>query len=236
VLRRADVVVHDALIDERVLALAPAHARRIDVGKRGGGRHTRQEDINRLLIEEAACGGTVVRLKGGDPFVFGRGAEEVRALAQAGVRTRIIPGITSGLGGLASAGIPATIRGVASAVTLVTGHGAGADPLEGVDWRALACSRATLVVYMGTRTIARVAGELMAGGLPPETSAAVIERATWPDERVVVTTLRDIAETALHAEIAAPALFVIGNVVDAGVRSNGRKNGQRHTHLQGSTR
>jgi uroporphyrin-III C-methyltransferase len=212
VLRRADVVVHDALIDRRVLKLARS-ARLIDVGKRGFGRRTEQEEINALLIEQAAQASTVVRLKGGDPFVFGRGAEEARALTAAGVRVRIVPGITSGLGGLAAAGIPATTRGVSGAVTLVTGHGTGCDPLADVDWQALARVGGTIVIYMAVRTIDQIAERLLAAGLPRGTPAAVLENATWPDERVLEGTLGNIAELAQREEVAAPALFVIGGVV-----------------------
>ena len=209
-LGQADAVVHDALIDARVLELASG-AELIHMGKRGGRPSPAQEAINERLVALARAGRRVVRLKGGDPFVFGRGGEEALALALAGIPFRILPGLTSALGALAAAGIPATMRGVNHAVTLATGHAVGTP--DDLDWAALAATGQPIVVYMGMRNIAPIAAALMAGGMPAGTPAAVIASATTGAERVVVATLATIAAEARRQAIAAPALIVVGHVV-----------------------
>jgi uroporphyrin-III C-methyltransferase len=208
---QADVLVHDALVDPRVLALARNDAQVYFAGKRGGKPSMAQADISGLLIDLARRGLRVLRLKGGDPFVFGRGGEEILALAAAGIPFRVVPGVTSGLGALASAGIPATMRGINQAVILVTGHGALDE--DGVDWASLARTRQPIVLYMGLRNLESIADQLMRGGLAGETAAAVIASATLAEERVLVSSLERIAGDALAANLAAPAIVVIGQVV-----------------------
>jgi uroporphyrin-III C-methyltransferase len=208
---QADVLVHDALVDPRILTLARSDAELRFAGKRGGRPSMAQADISAQLIELAQRGLRVLRLKGGDPFVFGRGGEEILALAAAGVPFRIIPGVTSGLGALASARIPATMRGINQAVILATGH--GAEDEDGVDWTALARTRQPIVLYMGLRNLESIANQLMRGGLAADTAAAVISSATLAEERVLVSSLECIAADAHAAQFAAPAIVVIGDVV-----------------------
>ncbi len=209
-LGQADALVYDALVDPAVIAAA-ATAERHFVGKRRGQPSTPQEAINRLLVALAREGKRVLRLKGGDPTLFGRGGEEALALAGAAVPFRILPGVTSAFGALASARIPATHRGVSKALILATGHAAGgADDL---DWAALARTGQPIVVYMGLAGIATITAALIAGGLTPESPAAVIASATTANERVVTGTLGTIAEATREAGIAAPALIVVGGIV-----------------------
>ena len=209
VLARADVVVFDRLSVEALLDLAPAHAERISVGKAPGKVTMPQEDINALLVERGKSGDTVVRLKGGDPFVFARGGEEAAALVDAGVSFEIVPGITSALAVPAYAGIPVTLRHSSTSFTVVTGH---EDPSVGdagtVDWRAVAQVGGTIVILMGVARIAAIARELMAGGRSPDTPAAAVHWGTRPEQRTVRATLGTIAE----AEPAAPSVIVIGEV------------------------
>lgn len=210
-IEQADIVVHDALVDARVLALARPGARRVHAGKRGGKPSPKQIDITRRLIAFARAGKRVLRLKGGDPFTFGRGSEEALALAAAGIPFRVIPGITSGLGGLAYAGIPATDRNLAQAFTFVTGHTAGGDIPDTVDWAALARGSATIVVYMGTKHLGKIAARLIAGGRSPDEPIAVVSRATLPDQSVIETTLARAGVDAARAQ--TPAIIAIGEVV-----------------------
>jgi uroporphyrinogen III methyltransferase/synthase len=215
-LRSCDDVVYDALVNEEILTaeLLGRDVQRHFVGKRGGGSSSaRQEEIDALLVGLARDGRRVVRLKGGDPFVFGRGGEEAQALARAGIAFEVVPGVSAGIAAPAYAGIPVTHRAVATAVTFVTGHEDPEKDATATDWRALARSGATLVLYMGVRTLPDVVRELLAGGRAPDTPAAVIERATYPSQRVVVSTLATIAERAHDAAIAAPAITVVGDVV-----------------------
>jgi uroporphyrin-III C-methyltransferase len=210
-LTQADVVVHDALVDARVLALARKGARLHFAGKRGGKPSIAQEDISDLLVELARRGQRVLRLKGGDPCVFGRGGEEILALAAAGVPFRIVPGVTAGLAALASAWIPATLRGVNQAIILATGH--DPDDSASMDWSALAHTRQPIILYMGLRNLEAVAAALMRAGLPGGTPAAVIASATLPQQRVLVSSLERIAAESQAADLAAPALVVIGDIV-----------------------
>lgn len=204
-LASAEVVVHDALVGEGVLALIPDSAERIDVGKRPG-RPTPQEMISALLVELGRQGKRVVRLKGGDPFVFGRGGEEAEALAEAGLPFDIVPGITSAVAAPAAAGIPVTHRGVSAAFTVVTGHRRAGEP--DVDWRSLAKVGGTIVVLMGVSQRATIASELTAGGLDPSTPVAAIESASTDDQVVGRWTLGELATADVHA----PAVIVIGAV------------------------
>lgn len=201
----AEVVVHDALVGDGVLALIPDSAERIDVGKRPG-RPTPQDMISALLVELGRQGKRVVRLKGGDPFVFGRGGEEAEALAAAGVPFEVVPGITSSVAAPAAAGIPVTHRGVSAAFTVVTGHRRAGEP--DVDWRSLAKVGGTIVILMGVSQRAVIAAELIAGGLDAATPVAAIECATTEEQVVGRWTLGELP----HASIHSPAVIVIGAV------------------------
>ncbi len=209
-LAQADAIVYDALVDPSILKAADGADLHF-VGKRGGKPSTPQDDITALLIALAGRGKRVLRLKGGDPYVFGRGGEEAMALARAGIPFRILPGVTSAFGALASAGIPATMRGLNKAIILATGHAAG-EP-EDLDWAALARTGQPIVVYMGLRRLGTIAAGLMAGGLAATTPAAVIAAATTEGETVLVSTLADIAREAAASGVASPALIVVGEIV-----------------------
>jgi len=212
VLSKADVVVYDRLASPELLAHVRPDAELIDVGKLPGGHATAQEEIHSILIEKARAGKTVVRLKGGDPFVFGRGGEEALALLGAGIPFEVVPGVTAGVAAPACAGIPVTHRGHASCVTFITGHEDAAKVESSIDWKALADSGATLVFYMGVRQLAQIAAKLMAAGLPGETPAACIERGTTPTQRIVRASLADIAEKTVRAGVQPPAITVVGEV------------------------
>ncbi len=212
-LRHADAVVYDALVDQRILDLVNPAAVREYAGKRGGKPSARQPDISNRLIELAGQGLRVLRLKGGDPFLFGRGAEEALALADAGVPFRVVPGVTSGVGGLAYAGIPATSRETNSAIAFVTGHDATGDVPDTVDWAALAKAVPVLVFYMALKHLDRIAEQLIAAGRPADEPAAVVSRAATPAQRVVVAPLAEIAAAARRENIEPPALVVVGQVV-----------------------
>jgi uroporphyrinogen III methyltransferase/synthase len=209
----ADVIIHDRLIPAEALAGARPDAELVYVGKRGGGESTGQEAIERLLVEHGRSGRTVVRLKGGDPFVFGRGGEEAEALRAAGIPFEVVPGVTAGVGAPAHAGIPVTHRELSSAVAFITGHEDPQKPEPALDWDALAGFPGTLVVYMGVRQLESITARLVASGRDPGQPAAVIERGTTPGQRVVTGTLVTIAAGAAEAGIAAPALAVFGEVV-----------------------
>jgi uroporphyrinogen III methyltransferase/synthase len=209
VLRRADVVVYDRLSVEALLDLAPATAERISVGKAPGKVTLPQDDINALLVARGRAGETVVRLKGGDPFVFARGGEEAAALAEAGVPFEVVPGISSAIAVPAYAGIPVTLRHSSTSFTVVTGH---EDPSVGddgtVDWRAVAQVGGTIVILMGVARIAKIAAELIAAGRSPDTPAAAVHWGTRPEQRTTRATLGTIADQAL----ASPSVIVIGDV------------------------
>jgi uroporphyrin-III C-methyltransferase len=194
-----------------VLAHCPRAVEVIPVGKRGGCESTSQAAIARLMIEHARRGAIVGRVKGGDPCVFGRGGEEMVALAEAGIRVELVSGVTAGVGVPAALGIPLTHRDLAHGVTLVTGctHDGGDEP----DWRALARGRTTLVVYMGLKHVAHIAAALIAAGLAPDTPAAAIEQGTLPGQRQVVTRLGRLAAEVAACAMRSPALLVIGEVV-----------------------
>jgi len=211
-LRAADVVVYDHLVSERLLDEVPAGAERIYVGKQAG-RHTlSQDEINALLVERARAGRTVVRLKGGDPFVFGRGGEEALALADAGIPFEVVPGVTAGVAAAAYAGIPVTHRGLASAVAFITGHETDGKDASALDWNSLALWKGTLVFYMGVANLASICENLMAHGLAANTPAAVVRWGTTPRQRVVAGTVQTLAERAREADFAPPAVIVIGEV------------------------
>lgn len=213
-LREADVVVYDALVNKAILELAAPAATLEFAGKRGGRPSASQADISERLVLHARDGKRVVRLKGGDPFIFGRGGDEGLALVRAGVPFRVVPGITAATGGLAYAGIPATHRDINSTVTFLTGHGAGGDLPGDTDWPSLARSSPVLVIYMGARFLGRIARELMAAGRPPDEPVAVISRATLPDQRVVVSTLARCQAEVAAAQLPSPTLIVVGKAVE----------------------
>jgi uroporphyrinogen III methyltransferase/synthase len=215
VLRRADVVVYDRLSQESLLDLAPAEAERIDVGKAPGHVRLDQDHINELLVDRGRTGRTVVRLKGGDPFVFARGGEEAAALAAAGVEFEVVPGITAAIAVPAYAGIPVTLRHSSTSFTVVTGHEDPAVGEEGtVDWRAVARVGGTIVILMGVARIAPIAAELMAGGLPPETPVTSVQWGTRPEQTTVRATLGTIGE----ADLGSPATIVVGEVAGYDLR------------------
>lgn len=211
-LRQADVVVHDALVNPEILDWAP-QAELIHAGKRGGKPSARQADISLRLVALAREGRRVLRLKGGDPFVFGRGAEEALALVQGGVPVRIIPGITAGIGGLGCAGIPATQREVNHSVTFVTGHDqSGAMPAS-LDWQAISRGAQVLVIYMGMKHVAQISAALIAAGRPADEPCAVVTSATRPEQRVLQTTLGAMARAIAAAGLEPPAILCVGRSV-----------------------
>ena len=201
----ADVIVYDRLIPATALDGARPDATLIYAGKEGGGPSMPQSEIDRLLASHGSSAATVVRLKGGDPFVFGRGGEEAEALRAAGIEFEVVPGVTAGVAAPAYAGIPVTHRDAASAVAFVTGHEDPTKPESALDWAALAAFPGTLVVYMGVRQLPAIASALIAGGRDAAEAAAVVERGTLPDQRVVTGTLQTIAAVAAEAGIRAPA-------------------------------
>jgi uroporphyrin-III C-methyltransferase len=210
VLSAADVLVHDGLVSDEILALAPLKARRISVAKRRSRHSYAQDEICRMLVAFAREGLNVVRLKGGDPFMFGRGGEELEACRAAGVACHVVPGVTAALAAGASAGAPLTHRGAAQAVTFVTGH-AKAGEAPDLDWPALARGNQTVVIYMGVATAAAIAGRLIGAGRAPSTPAVIVENASLPMERRIVTTLGGLAEAA--AGLEGPALLMVGEAM-----------------------
>ncbi len=210
-IRRAQVVVHDRLVSDAILALIPPSARVIDVGKRAASHPVPQERINDILVQLALTGAEVVRLKGGDPLLFGRGGEEAEALARHGIACEIVPGITSAQGVAAGLGVPLTHRALASGLRLVTGHCRADSPLD-FDWHGLAEPRTTLVVYMGLASIGDIARNLIAHGRAPETPVLAVMRATQPDQRHLVTTLARAVADVAAARLESPTIFVIGEV------------------------
>jgi uroporphyrin-III C-methyltransferase len=207
-LSQAEIVLHDSLVSEEILSLA-VKARLEPAGKRAGGKRTPQLRINQRLIELARQGARVLRLKGGDPLIFGRGGEEAMALAAAGIPFRIVPGISAGIGGTAAAGIPLTHRGVARSVTFATGHDSSGT-ISGIDWAALGRGAEVLVLYMAGRQLATIAARLIEAGRDPAEPVALIQDATRPMQSVRVSTL---AEAANQTVAGSPTLIVVGPVV-----------------------
>ncbi|WP_436012643.1 uroporphyrinogen-III C-methyltransferase [Phenylobacterium sp. LjRoot219] len=209
-LQAAEVVVHDGLVSDEILDLASANARRISVAKRKSRHSYSQDEINRMLVAFAQDGLNVVRLKGGDPFMFGRGGEELEAVRAAGIACHVVPGVTAALAAGAAAGAPLTHRGAAQAVTFVTGHAAkGGEP--DLDWDALARPNQTVVVYMGLSMAAPIAARLMAAGRAGTTPALIVENASRADERRLKTTLAGLAEAA--SALKGPALLIVGEAM-----------------------
>lgn len=209
-LKTADVVVHDGLIDPRVLDIAPPSAQRISVAKQRA-RHTLpQESINALIVAHVKTGAIVVRLKGGDPFIFGRGGEEVEAVRAAGLPVEVIPGVSAALGCAAGAMLPLTHRDWSSAVSFVAGQCKG---LSEQDWSGLAGQGRTLVIYMGVATAEAIADKLMADGVAPDMPVAVLERGTYADARALRTLLADLGPMVARERVKSPAVIVVGEVV-----------------------
>lgn len=211
-LKQADAVVYDRLVGEGVMALVPAGAARIYVGKATGQHHMSQDEINELLFRMARPERVVARLKGGDPFIFGRGAEEALYLRARGVRVEVVPGITAASGCCNAIGVPLTHRGYASGVHVITGHCSGDQPLN-FDWPCLADPKTTLVVYMGLANLAEIVHQLMAHGLPGSTPAVAVANGTLPNQDICRGTLADLPVRLTMAGMASPALIVIGKVV-----------------------
>jgi uroporphyrin-III C-methyltransferase len=207
-LRTADAVLHDDLVGPEILRLIPDTAQVQNVGKRAGSKAIRQEEINFLLVTLAASGQLVVRLKSGDPLIFGRAGEEIAALRRAGIEYEIVPGVTSALGAAAGAGIPLTHRDVSSTLVLTTGHRASEN--SGADWRGLAGTESTFVVYMPGYKYGEVAGRLIDAGFAEETPCAIVSRATTPEQRIYRTRVGDLH---LTPRLQSPTLLIVGEVV-----------------------
>lgn len=213
-LEHADVVVYDALVSAPILAMINPQAERIDAGKRRSRHSLPQEATTQLLIEKAQSHAVVVRLKGGDPFVFGRGGEEMEDLVKAGVPVEVIPGVTSGIAAPAYAGIPLTHRQYSSSVTFVTGHESVGKYRPQVNWQAIAQGSETIVIYMGIHNLNHIVTELTTAGLNPQTPIALVRWGTRPDQETLFGTLTTIVEQAETIGFEAPAIVVVGNVVN----------------------
>ena len=211
-LRQADVVIYDALVDQRILDWAP-NAEMIYAGKRGGKPSAKQRDISLQLVDLARAGKRVLRLKGGDPFVFGRGGEEAQTLIQHGVPVRIIPGISAGIGGLAYAGIPVTHRDVNQSVTFVTGHDQTGEATQSLNWPAISQGSQVLVIYMGMKHVRTIQTALLDAGRPADEPVAVVTNATTPEQQVLETTLGALETDLAEAGLAPPAIICVGRSV-----------------------
>ncbi|HNU36305.1 MAG TPA: uroporphyrinogen-III C-methyltransferase [Methanomassiliicoccales archaeon] len=214
-LRQAETVVFDSLANPELLKEAPPGAEMIDVGKRGGLHKAEQDEINQVLLERASQGRAVVRLKGGDPFLFGRGGEEAEFLRLNGVEVHVVPGVSAGLAVPALAGIPVTHRTVSSSVTIVTGHEGAHKDAEWLDWAALARGGGTLVIMMGMSNIDRNMRRLMEGGVDAETPVAVVQDGSSKGQKVLVTTASRAAEDCERERMRSPSVIVVGEVVNA---------------------
>lgn len=223
----ADVIVHDGLVGEGVLALAPDTALMISVAKKRDRHSVPQDGINALLVKHARAGLNVVRLKGGDPFIFGRGGEELEACRVANIHVEVVPGISAAMGCAAGANLPLTHRDVASAVTFVAGQCKG---LSDQNWAGLAGTGRTLVIYMGVATADDIADKLMADGLSPDTPVVVLENGTLPEQRALRTLLADLGDMVHREEVRSPAVIVVGNV--AGLADASDRFGNRAGGLQ----
>ncbi|MEO0395162.1 MAG: uroporphyrinogen-III C-methyltransferase [Cyanobacteria bacterium P01_A01_bin.137] len=213
-LDHADVVIHDALVSPPILAMISERAQVIDAGKRRGRHSMMQTDITQLLIEQAKTHAVVVRLKGGDPFVFGRGGEEMMGLLEVGIEVEVVPGITAGIAAPAYAGIPVTHRDYSSSVTFVTGHEAAGKYRPQVNWSAVAQGSETIVIYMGVHNLPNIVTELMAAGMPVETPVALVRWGTRPEHQELIGSLATIVRQVEEEQFEAPAIAIIGRVVD----------------------
>lgn len=213
-LHQADVIVYDALVNDGILDWAKPGAEKIYAGKRGGKPSPKQRDISLKLVDLAQTGKRVLRLKGGDPFVFGRGGEEAQTLVQHGIPIRIIPGISAGIGGLAYAGIPVTHRDVNQSVTFVTGHDQSGQTPSSLNWTAISAGSQVLVIYMGMKHIGRIAEALLNAGRPACEPVAVVTQATTPDQHILETTLGKVVNDLAQTKMAPPAIICIGRSVE----------------------
>ena len=211
-LKQADVVIYDALVEPRILEWTQAEC--IYAGKRGGKPSPKQRDISLRLVEFARAGKRVLRLKGGDPFVFGRGGEEAQTLIQHGIPVRIVPGISAGIGGLAYAGIPVTHRDVNQSVTFITGHDQSGKTPSTLDWHSISKASQVLVIYMGMKHIAEITTALLEAGRPPHEPVAVVTQATTNDQAVLETTLGEAVTAIAQAGLSPPAIICVGRVVE----------------------
>ncbi len=209
-LGEADVVLLDDLVNREVLRFAAPHARVIEVGKRGGRHSATQLAIHEQMLEHALAGHTVARLKGGDPFVFGRGGEEMQCLQTAGIEVEVVSGVTSGVAAPAAVGIPLTHRDHARSVTFLTGHGCNDDP---TNWAGLVAAGGTLVIYMGIANLPQIVDSLLAAGMPPSRPAAVIQHGTLPQQRSVAAPLAELVAVVEAQGIGSPAIVIVGDVV-----------------------
>jgi uroporphyrin-III C-methyltransferase len=212
-LESADVVIYDALVSPEILAIISPHAEKIDAGKRMGRHSLLQQETTELLIEKAREQAVIVRLKGGDPFIFGRGGEEMEALIAAGIAVEVVPGVTSGIAAPAYAGIPLTHRNYSSSAIFVTGHEMAGKYRPGIDWKAIARSAETIVVYMGVHNLDRISHELTAAGLAGSTPIALIRWGTTPQQQELIATLATVVAKVEAEQFSAPSIAVIGNVV-----------------------
>jgi uroporphyrin-III C-methyltransferase len=213
-LQHADVVIYDALISPAILEMINPQAERIDAGKRRG-RHSKiQTETTQLLIEKARSKSIVIRLKGGDPFIFGRGGEEMQDLIHAGIAVEIVPGITAGIAAPAYAGIPVTHRDYSSSVTFVTGHEAAGKYRPQVNWSAIAQGSETIVIYMGVHNLPQIIPQLIAAGLSPATPIALIRWGTRPEQAQLITNLATVVEQIAATQFEAPAIAIVGKVVE----------------------
>ena len=215
-LKEADVVIYDRLgVGDEVLNMAPAKAEKIFVGKRTGLHEVPQDQITNIIIEKAKQGGKIVRLKGGDPFIFGRGGEEAEALVEKGIEFEIVPGVSSSVAAPMYAGIPLTHRDYAASVAIITGHRAG-DAEKPVDWVKIANAVDTMVILMGVESLEGIVGKLLKGGVSPEKPVAMVESGTLPQQRTLISTLGDIVKEAKAKDIKPPSVIVIGEVANLG--------------------
>ncbi len=212
-LESADIVIYDALVSAEILTMISPHAEKIDVGKRMGRHSLLQHETTDLLIAKAREHAVVVRLKGGDPFIFGRGGEEMEDLVAAGISVEVVPGVTSGIAAPAYAGIPLTHRNYSSSVIFVTGHEMAGKYRPGVDWSAIAKAAETIVVYMGIHNLDRITAQLTAAGLAGDTPIALVRWGTTPKQQELVATLETIVREVEVAQFSAPSIAIIGNVV-----------------------
>ena len=211
-LKKADVIVYDRLVSEQILDLIGPGVARIFVGKAASNHHLPQDDINALLVKLALSNHTVVRLKGGDPFIFGRGSEEAEYLARHGVAFEVVPGVTAASGISAALGIPLTHRGLATGVRFVTGHARAGEQLD-LDWKSLACDQTTLVFYMGLSNLPDISKNLIAQGLPASTPAAAISKGTVDGQRQCISTLAGLPKLVNDLALPSPVLVIVGKVV-----------------------
>lgn len=228
---QADVIIYDALVSPKLLELANPDAQKMHAGKRGGKPSPKQTDISLSIIEHAKAGKRVLRLKGGDPFMFGRGGEEAGALQKAGVPFRIVPGITAGIGGLAYAGIPATHRDTNHAVIFLTGHDETGGVPQSVDWAAIANAAPVIVMYMAVKHLGSIAQKLIAAGRPMDDKVAIVSNAARPEQSVITATLGDAPELSQRTDIPTPAIIVLGPVSDYRATLDWYQSAERENHF-----